>query len=327
MQRTAILEATIQVVAVRGFAGTTVGSVTRRAGVSSETFYEFFGSLEDCFMAVIDAGAQQVMRTILAAFEAETVWVDGVRSALAALLVLFESDPLRARVWHVETLAAGQWALERRQHHFAALRSLIVARWYPGPDPERISVTSDGVIAAVLGVLHTRLLAPGEEPLLTLLGPLVGLAVAPFLDAEVQSCEIERAERLAREVLADNPPGSLRGLLSPERKPLKRPVGIWQSARMQQCLGFLASSPGSSNREIAAALGVSHQSQISKLLRDLAERGLVAKRSFGPGKRNAWTLTSLGEDALGSPSRDPAATATLPKADLNSQRHPLSINS
>jgi AcrR family transcriptional regulator/DNA-binding MarR family transcriptional regulator len=309
LQRTSILEATTQLVAARGFAGTTVGSVTRRAGVSSATFYEFFGSREDCFIAVLDAGAQQVTQTVLAAFEAETVWVDGVRSALAALLVLFESDPIRARVWHVETLAAGQWALQGRQRNLTALRSLIVTRWYPAPDTERISLAADGVIAGVLGVLHTRLLAPSDEPLLTLLGPLVGLAVGPFLDAEVQSREIERAERLAREVLAGNPPEPLRRLLSLERKCSKRPLAIWRSARMQQCLGFLAGSPGSSNREIAAALRVSHQSQISRLLRDLAEHGLVAKQSFGPGKRNAWTLTPLGRNALGSASTDQQGTA------------------
>jgi AcrR family transcriptional regulator len=308
MQRAAILEATIEVVAVRGFAATSVGSITRHAGVSSETFYELFGSLEDCFTALIDAGAEQVTGTILAAFQAETVWVDGIRSALAALLVLFESDPLRARVWHVETLAAGQWALERRRHNLTALRSLIAAYWYPGPGAERISVTSDGVIAAVLGVLHARLLAPSEQPLLTLLGPLVGLAVAPFLDPEARSREIERAERLAREVLAGRPPEPLRRLLSRERKRWTRP-GIWQSARMLQCLGFLASAPRSSNREIAAALRVRHESQISRLLRELAERGLVAKQSFGPGKRNAWTLTSLGRDVLGPQAADPHAPA------------------
>ncbi|HTC59648.1 MAG TPA: TetR family transcriptional regulator [Solirubrobacteraceae bacterium] len=296
LQRTAILEATIQVVADRGFARASVGLVTRRAGVSSRTFYELFGSLQGCFVAVLDAGAQHVARTILTAFQGETVWVDGMRSALAALLVLFESDPARARVWHVETLAAGQWALERRQRNLAALRSLIVEHWYPEPETDRICLASEGAMAGVLGVLHTRLLASSEEPLLTLLGPLMGLVVAPFVDADVRAREIACSRRLACEVLEGRPPASLECVLSLQSERLApRSLRIPRSARMQQCLAFLAGAPGSSNSEIAAALGIVHSSQASKLLSQLVERGLVAKRSNGPGKRNAFTLTNLGQ--------------------------------
>lgn len=295
LQRAAIVEAMLQVVADRGFAQTTVGLVARRASVSSQTFYELFGSLQECFVAVLDAGAQQVARTILTAFRGESVWVDGVRSALAALLVLFESDPACARVWHVETLAAGRWALERRQRNLAALRSLIVEHWYPVPETDHICLAAEGVMAGVLGVLHTRLLASGEEPLLTLLGPLMGLVVAPFVDADVQAAEIARSRWLAREVLEGRPPASLARVLSQCKRLAPRSLRIPRSARMQQCLVFLAGAPGSSNNEIAAALGIVHSSQTSKLLGQLVERGLVAKRSDGPGKRNVLTLTSLGE--------------------------------
>jgi AcrR family transcriptional regulator len=294
-KRTAILEATIQLVAAHGFAGTTVGAVTKRAGVSRRTFYELFGSLEDCFVVVLDAGAQQVASTILSAFQAEAVWVDGIRSALAALLVLFEADPARARLWHVETLAAGQWALERRQCNLAALRTQIVEYWYPA-DPDDIAVASDGVIAALLGMLHTRLLTRSDEPLLELLGPLMGLAVAPFVDPDTQAREIGRSERLAQEILAGRPPASLQTVLSRHRRrPLVLGPRIPRSAHMRRCLIFLAGSPGSSNSEIAAALGIAHPSQISRLLNQLADRGLVARRSRGLGKRNEWMLTAVGQ--------------------------------
>jgi hypothetical protein len=67
------------------------------------------------------------------------------------------------------------------------------------------------------------------------------------------------------------------------------------ASRPRECLLFLDDHPGSSNREIAAGVGVVHPPQISKLLRALAGEGLVTKRSEGLGKRNAWQLTPRGE--------------------------------
>lgn len=71
--------------------------------------------------------------------------------------------------------------------------------------------------------------------------------------------------------------------------------------RARACLAFLAAQSqrgaSPSNREIARAIGVLHESQISRLLAMLAEHGLVEKRTAGVGRRNAWRLTRAGEQA------------------------------
>ena len=71
---------------------------------------------------------------------------------------------------------------------------------------------------------------------------------------------------------------------------------IQGSPRAYQCLLFVAEHPGTSNREIANAIGVSHKSQISRLLSQLLKEGLAVKRSQGAGKRNEWRLTTFGEE-------------------------------
>jgi len=72
--------------------------------------------------------------------------------------------------------------------------------------------------------------------------------------------------------------------------------------RGRECLLFIAVQGGRglnpSNREIAAGIGVTHQPQISRLLSQLAAEGLVSKRSYGAGKRNAWRLEPRGEQVL-----------------------------
>ncbi len=86
---------------------------------------------------------------IVDAFEREEHWQDGARAALASLLVLFDNEPLLARIWFVDALAAGSWALERRAHNLALLRSTIVERFWRTPGEER----PRPLILAGLGVM------------------------------------------------------------------------------------------------------------------------------------------------------------------------------
>ncbi len=78
--------------------------------------------------------------------------------------------------------------------------------------------------------------------------------------------------------------------------------------RGRECLLYLADHPGSSNSQIAAAIGVAHRSQISRLLSALDQEGLVVKLAEErTGMRNQWSLTSAGEKvvcSLGSESSD-----------------------
>jgi AcrR family transcriptional regulator len=131
VQRQRILRAMAEVAAERGYAGASVGLVVARAGVSRRTFYGCFQSREACFLALLDSGLDRAVDLVSRAFGGEESWQDGVRAALASLLVFLDSERLFARVWLVESLAAGAWALERREHNLATLRELVLSRW-PG---------------------------------------------------------------------------------------------------------------------------------------------------------------------------------------------------
>jgi DNA-binding MarR family transcriptional regulator len=78
------------------------------------------------------------------------------------------------------------------------------------------------------------------------------------------------------------------------------------SRRSWECLAYLADHPDSSNSEIAAAIGIVHRSQISKLLSDLRREGLVVRDAGErPGTPTAWRLTPSGEArALSLSGRD-----------------------
>ncbi len=185
-----------------GFGGTSVELVVSRAGVSRRTFYRFFGSREECFGAVLEMGLEQAARLVRAAFARERSWRAGTRSALGWLLAYLDSEPELARVWLVESLAAGRWALEQRERNVAALQRLVLASRPRSQEHQVPPLAVEGVTGAVLWVVQTHIVTGEGTPLIELLGPLMGLATRPYLPPSEVEKEIQRGRRLAREIRA-----------------------------------------------------------------------------------------------------------------------------
>jgi AcrR family transcriptional regulator len=289
MQRDRILRAMVEVVAERGYSDATLELVVAQAEVSRRTFYRCFEHRDACFQELIELASARMLDIVASAFARERAWQDGVRSALASWLAFLDSEPLLARVWLVESLAAGAWALERRERDLASFRSLAVARWPAAAAGSPSSLATGGATASVIGVLQTHIVTGRPGPLLRLLGPLAGLVAAQYLPPRLVAREIERGENLLR----TNPVPQ-----QPARAIMEIPALLSNpnAHRARRCVLFLAVRPQASNREIAAAIGVAHESQISKLLASLSTERLVAKRSLGVGRRNAWCLTPRGEE-------------------------------
>ncbi len=318
LRRAKAQQALVELVGERGFAGTSVGLVVARAGVSRRTFYDLYGGLEGCFMAVLDAGFERVRAIASAALEGAEPGPAGLREALAELLVLLDDQPLLARVWLLESRGAGPQVLAHRELRMAQLREAILARLLPpeglprppqAERPLRSPLAAEGTFAAVLGILETHLRERRPGPLLDLLGPLMGLAIAPYLGLGAARREVAlgdalaartKAVRAARDAAAGNDAAAadvVGGHLMLELA-LPGMLGNPSAHRARGCVLYLAEHPGASNREIAQGIGVRGKEQISKLLARLADQDLVAKSSAGKGLANAWLLTTHGERAV-----------------------------
>ncbi len=293
VRRVRIVEAMVAVVCERGYANTSVGAVCARAGVSRQGFYEYFSGREDCFLAVIDDAYRQASAITADAYAHAKDWRDGLRNALAGLLCLFDREPQLTRAWLVESLAAGSWALERRARYTAAMTRQAIEAFPPPPGAAPDPLVPEGVLTAVLGIVQTHALNRSGEPMIALLGPLMGVMFAPYLDRDGVSREVASGESLARELLAAH------GSESPHPATvLPSLLGDPRAHRARTCLRYLAEHPGASNRQIADAIGVREHSQTSALLARLARAGLLEKRQGRPGHANEWRLTHLGRQAL-----------------------------
>ena len=202
IQRMRILSAMAEVASEMGAGSVTVAHVVSRAGVSRRTFYDLFADREECFLATFEEAIERGGALVISAYDGEATWRERIRAGLWALLQWLDEDPATARLCIVESLAAGPKVLARRA---VVLRALVQAidegrnaSGTRGGGTRRKAattlppLTAEGVVGAVLSVIHTRLSEPGTQPLTGLLGQLMGVVVLPYLGQAAAEKELNK---------------------------------------------------------------------------------------------------------------------------------------
>jgi AcrR family transcriptional regulator/DNA-binding MarR family transcriptional regulator len=289
IQRSRMLAAAVEAVEEVGYARMTVAQVIGRARVSRKTFYDVFIDREDCFLAAFEQALGQARLIAEEAYADESSWREGVRAALARLLMFMDEEPGLARLCVVEALGAGERVLERRGKALDELAEIIDrGRAATNGTREPPEVTAEGVVGAIFAVLHTRVLESGGPPLTDLLGSLMSMIVLPYLGTRAAQRELTRPPVQASSV--ERPRVSRR-----QKDPLEG-LNMRLTYRTVRVLMVIAEHPGASNREIAEGSGIVDQGQISKLMNRLARLKLVENLGEGQekGAANAWHLTPRG---------------------------------
>jgi hypothetical protein len=218
-----------------------------------------------------------------------------VLAELAALLDFLDGEPQLAQVCLVETFVAGPAGLGLRARELQELTPLVDAGGAHAPPGKRPhTLRAVATIVSVAGILHARLVTGEAPPFIDLLAPLADVVLSPYLDPRALRRAIERAERLARSIASERashpPPAPAQADVE-----IPRRVRTLSAYRARQCLLHLAEHPGSSNAQVAQAIDVRYQGQMSILLTGLEDEGLLSKRSNGTGRANEWRLTPHGE--------------------------------
>ncbi len=279
-----------EAVAERGVRSVTLADVAERAEVSPRKLREQFADVEEGLLVAFEWVTRRAGTTMAEAYSDESRWVEAVRAALAAMLVLAEQEPELARLWVVDALGAGPRVLRSRARAITALCEYVDrGRLQAASRTEPPAITAEGVVGAVLAVLQTRLLAPNPAPPSSLLGELTSLVVLPYLGSAAAKRELVRSA-------ARSPSGRETQSRRSGRFALEG-VGMRLTYRTARVLMAIGERPGSSNREVGNRAEVVDQGQISKLLTRLESQGLIVNDSGGGrrGAPNAWELTPRGE--------------------------------
>jgi len=181
-QRERLLAAIAESLDRRGYEGTTVAAISRRAGVSKSDFYRHFESKEACFGAAYEDAVEELRADVLAACAGNGEWAARVCAALAAALAGLASRPAQANLLLVEGLRAGPGVYGRYQDavdsFVPCLRDGAPAQTRGGRAAEAADEAVVGGIASLLG----RHVLDGEAPRLGRFFPeLAEFALVPYL--------------------------------------------------------------------------------------------------------------------------------------------------
>lgn len=180
-QRERIVRAVGQLVVESGYESLSVPAISGKAGTSNQTFYEHFDNKRDAFLAAFDVSAAEALRSVTAAFEAESDSAEAIGAGLRALLDHVAGNELFARLAFFDLQTAGPVALDRADSAMESFATFLRpgrgAKEVPKPVPATVlQAIASGTWAAI-----QHELAKGEQTSVADLAPeLATIVVSPL---------------------------------------------------------------------------------------------------------------------------------------------------
>lgn len=184
-QRARIIAALAQEVSAKGYRAVTVASIVKRAKVARKTFYENFGSKEECILAAQEEGMATALERVVAAAGIHEDWPQQVRAGLTAFLDFVADEPALARTCMVETLSAGPAAVKyHEESHHAFVSLLRLGRSVTSQAAALPEAMEEAIVGGIFWIVYQRLASSGKEEIRTMLPELVEFTLVPYLGAE-----------------------------------------------------------------------------------------------------------------------------------------------
>lgn len=154
-------------VAEKGYAATTISDIVALAHVSKRTFYEHFGSKEECLLALYGHVTAGLMKIIRSSGHPGERFPKQIAQGVAAFLSALDSMPEFSRTLLVEMQGAGERAFRMRQETLRGFARTIVDLVEAGREanPELRPLSMPRALAMVGGI---------NELLLQAIDPYVG---------------------------------------------------------------------------------------------------------------------------------------------------------
>jgi AcrR family transcriptional regulator len=189
-QRLRLVAGMLRVLPERGYPGTTIGHITREAGVSRAAFYQQFADKEDCFLATYELASEWVCERVERAVAAAEEWPDRVRAGTAEILRLLAANPAVAHLIAVESLQAGAAARERQQAFLSRFAAALRAG-RPGR-PELPEDLEELLLGGVVSLVARYVDSGRAEQLPDATAMLVEYLLIPYLGQGEATASVSR---------------------------------------------------------------------------------------------------------------------------------------
>jgi AcrR family transcriptional regulator len=185
-QRVRIVNALAEMVSRKGYRNVTVADIVKGAGVARSTFYENFGSKEECFLAAQEYAMSAALERVVAAAGELDSWPQRVRAGLTAFLEFVVEEPALARTCMVEALSAGPASVRFYEESQQAFVSLFQVGRDVSPHGRDLPDSfEEAIIGGVFWIVYQRLAGSELKAIHDLLPQLVEFSLTPYLGATV----------------------------------------------------------------------------------------------------------------------------------------------
>jgi AcrR family transcriptional regulator len=177
-----------------GYGDLTDPPVAQFAGISREAFHEQFPSSEEAFLALLDAIAEEALRSVRERV-AGVGWPESVTLGMSALVDYLVSHGALARIAFVELFSVGPGIAGRLTRILEEFTRLLVQS---GPPPARgPQIAQDAVAGAIWGIVSGRVQNDHVDHLALMKEHLSFLLLAPHVGAvaAVEAIEADRGRR------------------------------------------------------------------------------------------------------------------------------------
>lgn len=184
-QRARIISALAEEVSAKGYRAVTVADIVKRAAIARNTFYENYGSKEECFLATQRFAMSTALDRVVAAAGEIEDWPRRVEAGLGAFLRYVAEEPALARTCMVEALTAGPDSFQYYEESLQAFVSLFKLGRGVTPHGEELPETlEEAIIGGVFWIVYQRLMVGGIDGIEEMLPEVVEFALTPYLGPE-----------------------------------------------------------------------------------------------------------------------------------------------
>jgi AcrR family transcriptional regulator len=183
-QRDRIVAAVAQVMAERGYAALTVGSIIEVARISRTTFYNHFPNKREAVLGAHRLIAERFVSQLAGACEGLESWPEKVMAGIDATFEFVARDPRQALLIAPPFIAADPAVEHRIGETRERLAALLAEGRRHMPEGESLpAVTEQGLVGALIAILAGRVAERDFGEATELRGELVQLTLTPYMGA------------------------------------------------------------------------------------------------------------------------------------------------
>jgi AcrR family transcriptional regulator len=204
-----IHDATVGIVAERGYQALKVRDVVGHAEVSTRAFYEHFRSKDDCFLRTYESISRRATRRIISAQVGEVDWRRRARLALEEFVRQLKSRPDAARLTLLEAYVAGEEVSARARQAERTFEGMLVESLARPPRGVTVPpLIVEGMVAGVISVSRSCLHAGSVGSLHDSTDQLVEWALGHVDAAAAELPDLDRRAVWRDTTLEPLPPSS-----------------------------------------------------------------------------------------------------------------------